>query len=98
MATRLEEADKILEAVVHSGVVYTVVHNYFSTAGMQAAMAQLDKIGEPHFGRSVGMGLKRTNFSDDHPTPAFAWRASKSKGRGCIIDTSYHEIYLICYT
>ncbi len=24
------------------------------------------------------------------------WRASKSKGGGCISDTSYHEIYSVC--
>ena len=96
MATTLEEADKILEAVDHGGVPYTVVHNYLFTAGMQSAMAQLDELGEPHFGRSVGMGLKPMDFSADHPTPAFAWRASKAKGGGCIIDTSYHEIYAVC--
>ena len=42
------------------------------------------------------MGLKPADFSAAHPTPAFAWRASKAKGGGCIIDTSYHEIYSVC--
>ena len=96
MATTLEEADTIMEAVRRNGVPYTVVHNYIFTAGMRAAMAELDALGEPHFGRSVGMGLKPADFSADHPTPAFAWRASKAKGGGCIIDTSYHEIYSVC--
>ena len=96
MATTLEEADTIMEAVRRNGVPYTVVHNYIFTAGMRAAMAELDALGESHFGRSVGMGLKPADFSADHPTPAFAWRASKAKGGGCIIDTSYHEIYSVC--
>ena len=96
MATTLEEADTIMEAVRRNGVPYTVVHNYIFTAGMRAAMTELDALGESHFGRSVGMGLKPADFSADHPTPAFAWRASKAKGGGCIIDTSYHEIYSVC--
>ena len=96
MATNLEEANNILAAVRRNSVLYTVVHNYIFTAGMRAAMTELDVLGESHFGRSVGMGLKPTDFSADHPTPAFAWRASKAKGGGCIIDTSYHEIYSVC--
>ena len=96
MATTLEEADDIMAAVRRNGVPYTVVHNYLFNAGMRAAMMELEALGESHFGRSVGMGLKPTDFSADHPTPAFAWRASKAKGGGCIIDTSYHEIYSVC--
>ena len=96
MATTLEEADAILSAVHRNSVPYTVVHNYLFNAGMRAAMTELEALGESHFGRSVGMGLKPTDFSADHPTPAFAWRASKAKGGGCIIDTSYHEIYSVC--
>ena len=96
MATNLEEAGQILEAVRQNDVPYTVVHNYLFTAGMQTALTELDALGKPHFGRSVGMGLKPADFSADHPIPAFAWRASKAKGGGCIIDTSYHEIYSVC--
>ncbi len=96
MATNLTEADAILEAVRHNNVPYTVVHNYIFTAGMRAAMTELEALGRPHFGRSTGMGLKPSDFSAAHPTPAFAWRASKAKGGGCIIDTSYHEIYSVC--
>ena len=42
------------------------------------------------------MGLRSTDFNANHPNPAFAWRASKNKGGGCISDTSYHEIYSVC--
>ena len=96
MATTLDDADKIMEAVNSSGVAYTVVHNYLYTAGMQEAIAQLPEIGKTYYGRSTGMGLKSTDFSANHPTPAFAWRASKAKGGGCVSDTSYHEIYSVC--
>ena len=96
MATSIEEADQIIEVVKHNGVPYSVVHNYLFTAGMQAAIAQLPEIGNTYYGRSTGMGLRSTDFNANHPNPAFAWRASKSKGGGCISDTSYHEIYSVC--
>ena len=96
MATSLEEADRILEAINSNSVPYTVVHNYLYTAGMQTAIGMLPEIGETYYGRSTGMGLKPSDFSANHPTPALAWRASKSRGGGCISDTSYHEIYSVC--
>lgn len=96
MATSMEEADQIMEAVSQNAVPYTVVHNYLFTAGMQTAIAQLPEIGETYYGRSTGMGLRSSDFNSNHPNPAFAWRASKSKGGGCISDTSYHEIYSVC--
>lgn len=95
MATTLEEADRIVETINSNGVPYTVVHNYLYTAGMQRAISLLPEIGKPHFGRSTGMGLKPTDFSAKHSTPAYAWRASKAKGGGCVSDTSYHEIYAV---
>ena len=96
MATSMDEADQIMEAVNGNSVPYTVIHNYLFTAGMQTAIAQLPEIGETYYGRSTGMGLRSTDFNSNHPNPAFAWRASKSKGGGCISDTSYHEIYSVC--
>lgn len=96
MATSIDEADQIMEVVKHNGTRYSVVHNYLFTAGMQTAIAQLPEIGETYYGRSTGMGLRSTDFNANHPNPAFAWRASKSKGGGCISDTSYHEIYSVC--
>lgn len=96
MATSLEEADAIMESVNQSGVAYTVVHNYLYTSGMQAAISQLPEIGNTYFGRSTGMGLRGSDFNANHPNPAFAWRASKTTGGGCVSDTSYHEIYSVC--
>ncbi len=95
MATSLEDADAVLEAVKRNDVPYAVVHNYLFTLTMQHGLAQLRELGKPIFGRSQGMGLKPSDFSADHTNPAFAWRASKGKGGGCIIDTSYHEIYSV---
>ena len=96
MATSIEEADQIIEAVNQNNVPYTIVHNYLYTAGMQTAIAQLPELGSTYYGRSTGMGLRSTDFNANHPNPAFAWRASKSTGGGCISDTSYHEIYSVC--
>ncbi len=95
MATTLEEADEIMETLRNCCIPYTVIHNYLFTAGMQKAISLLPEIGKPHFGHSTGMGLKPTDFSANHSTPAFAWRASKAKGGGCVSDTSYHEIYAV---
>ena len=58
MATSLEEADRILEAINSNSVPYTVVHNYLYTAGMQTAISMLPEIGETYYGRSTGMGFK----------------------------------------
>lgn len=96
MATSLDEAVKILEAVDSNGIPYTVVHNYLYTEGMQQAITLLPDIGKTYYGRSTGMGLRSTDFNANHPNPAFAWRASKATGGGCISDTSYHEIYSVC--
>lgn len=96
MATSIDEADRILEKINHNNTPYTIVHNYLYTAGMQEAIAQLPEIGKTYYGRSTGMGLRSTDFNANHPNPAFAWRASKNKGGGCISDTSYHEIYSVC--
>ena len=75
---------------------YAVVHNYLFTLAMQEGLAQRPGLGESIFGRSWGMGLRDSNFSAEDADPALAWRASKAKGGGCIIDTSYHEIYSVC--
>lgn len=95
MATSMEEADAILEAVKKHNVAYTVVHNYLYTAGMQAALSELPNIGKTYYARSTGMGLRGSDFNANHPNPAFAWRASKATGGGCVSDSSYHEIYAV---
>ena len=95
IATTLAEADTIIDAVERNGVSYGVVHNYLFTLAMQAGLARRPEFGASIFGRAVGMGLKPADFSPEHTDPAQAWRASKAKGGGCIIDSSYHEIYSV---
>ncbi|MCG9126678.1 Gfo/Idh/MocA family oxidoreductase [Candidatus Poribacteria bacterium] len=95
MATSMDEADAILETVNKQKIPYTVVHNYLYTAGMQAAISELPNIGKTYYGRSTGMGLRGSDFNANHPNPAFAWRASKATGGGCVSDSSYHEIYAV---
>ena len=93
MATTLEEADAILDAVERNGVRYGVVHNFLFALSMQAALEELKDLPEPFLGRTSGMALKPVDFSAEHSNPAFAWRASKEMGGGCIVDTAYHEMY-----
>ena len=95
MATTLAEADTVLDAVDRNEVAYGVVHNYLFTLAMQAGLARRPEFGASIFGRAAGMGLKPADFSTEHSDPAQAWRASKAKGGGCIIDSSYHEIYSV---
>ena len=93
MATSLEEADAVLEAVERNKVPYGIVHNFLFTQSMQTALRKLEELPDPYLGRTSGMGLKPVGFGPDHENPALAWRASKAAGGGCINDTAYHEIY-----
>lgn len=97
MATSLEEADAILEAVNRNGVPYAIMHNLLFSLPMQEALSQLrtGKVGKPILGRGQCMGTKPADFGGDHTNPAMAWRAQKAVGGGCIIDTAYHEIYSV---
>ena len=93
MATSLQEADEVLDAVERNKVPYGIVHNFLFTQSMQTALQKLERLPDPFLGRTSGMGLKPTDFGPDHQNPAFAWRASRAAGGGCINDTAYHEIY-----
>ena len=52
MATSLEEADAILDAVNRNGVPYAIMHNLLFTLPMQEALSQLrtGKVGKPILG------------------------------------------------
>ena len=91
MATSLDEADAILEAVERNGVPYAVVHNLLFSPAMKHALSLLGlgQFGEPLFGRSQAMFVKPKHLSPDD------WRHSRAKGGGCIIDSAYHEIYAV---
>lgn len=93
MATTLEEADRILEAVDKAGVDYTVSHNYLFSAGTRAALDLLadDAFGARVYGRTKSLFCKSREQAD----PETVWRSQAAAGGGCISDTAYHEIYLL---
>ncbi|HET7560334.1 MAG TPA: Gfo/Idh/MocA family oxidoreductase [Limnochordia bacterium] len=97
MATTLEEADTILAAVRKHGVHYAVVHNLLFSAAMKTALAirHSGELGEIVFGRSQSLALKAPDFNTGRRDPGQIWRAQRSAGGGCAIDSSYHEIYAV---
>ncbi len=93
MATSLEEAATVLDAVARHKTIYTVVHNAVFTPGALRIYELLhdNDLPAPQVGRAKSlfpMAAERHSSS-----PARVWRASKAAGGGCIGDTAYHEIY-----
>ena len=93
MATSLEEAAAVLDAVARHDVIYTVVHNAVFTPGTLHAIALLqgNELPEPQVGRAKS--IFPMTEAHHRASPARIWRASKAAGGGCIGDTGYHEIY-----
>jgi predicted dehydrogenase len=93
MATSLDDADAVLEAVGRSGVIYTVVHNFLYMPGTLEACRLLaaGEIDTPLVGSAKSLFPKTADQAD----PQAVWRASAAAGGGCIGDTGYHEIYLV---
>jgi predicted dehydrogenase len=92
MATSLAEADAILAAVERNRVPYTISHNFlFAPAARQALdLIRSGALGTPIIGRSQCLFNKPPANVD----PA-RWSYRKSGGGGCLIDSAYHEIYLV---
>ena len=97
MATSLEESDAILEAVRRAGVPYTVVHNLLFSAGMMRARAirQQGELGTLVLGRAQSLFAKAPDFATAAREPGQVWRAQRSAGGGCAIDSAYHEVYCL---
>ena len=93
MATSLEEASAVLDAIVRHDVIYTVVHNAVFTPGTLRALALLREgaLPRPQVGRAKS--LFPMTEAHHRANPARIWRASQAAGGGCIGDTAYHEIY-----
>ena len=93
MATSLEEADRLLEAVKKHNVPYAIVHNFLYNPGTAEALRLLrrENTGIPQTGRALSLFGK----TEDQADPNNVWRASRAAGGGCIGDSAYHEIYLI---
>ena len=93
MATNLEEADTMLEAVEKNGVRYCVLHNYIYGGALKRAIALVQEgaIGEVFFIRSEGLGWGHFPGVDGFDP---AWRTKMARGGGgCLIDNGYHNIY-----
>ncbi|MCK4591068.1 MAG: Gfo/Idh/MocA family oxidoreductase [Candidatus Latescibacteria bacterium] len=93
MATNLEEADTMLEAVEKNGVRYCVLHNYIYGGALKRAIALVQEgaIGEVFFIRSEGLGWGHFPGVEGFDS---AWRTKMARGGGgCLIDNGYHNIY-----
>ena len=90
MATSLEEADQILDAVKKRDSYYGIVHNFLYMPGTVEALRIL-RGDAPQTGRALSLFGK----TEDQADPNAVWRASKAAGGGCLADSAYHEIYLI---
>jgi predicted dehydrogenase len=94
MCINLEEADRIVEAVKKSGIIYMSAHNQLFTPAVQ----EIKKLIE-----SGAVGKVRWIRSQDcfiAPAGVFAgkWRSNlKSQGGGELIDTGYHPTYRLLY-
>ena len=96
MAATLEDALQIMEAVNKNGIPYAVVHNLLFSLPMRAAHGVLkESFGTPLFGRSQSLFRKADDFATNPNNPGQLWRAQKSSGGGCLIDSCYHEIYSV---
>lgn len=93
MATDLEEADAILQAVDDTGIVYSVFHNYLyepQVVRIREMIAE-GRIGEPFLVRIEMWGSSHYPGAADYDPD---WRTRKSRsGGGCFIDNGYHGIY-----
>ena len=97
MATSIEEADAIMEAVRANQVAYTVTMNYLYSPAIKTAKKLLasDSVGAPLFGRVQGMGRNDEVLARGREVQPdrIIWRMTKARGGGCISDSAYHEIY-----
>ncbi|MBT5711730.1 Gfo/Idh/MocA family oxidoreductase, partial [Candidatus Poribacteria bacterium] len=91
MSATLEEADAIIAAVRAAGVRYTVVHNLLWSNAMREGirLARGEQFGDVTWGRAQSVFRKAEGLD------ARDWRATRSAGGGCAIDTAYHEIYCV---
>jgi len=94
LATSLESADRILEAVDKAGVYLGIMHNYRYLPHNARALELIaeGRIGDPFFVRSEGLGgghYRGASEYDPH------WRArSERSGGGALLDNGYHNIYM----
>ncbi len=94
LATTLEEADLMLEAVEENKVNLCVLHNYRYNPYTAKALELIreGKIGKPFLIRNEGLGGSHWSGAKGYDPD---WRTKSSKsGGGCLLDNGYHNIYL----
>jgi len=94
LATTLEEADLMLEAVGENKVNLCVLHNYRYNPHTAKALELIKegKIGKPFLIRSEGLGGSHWSGAKGYDPD---WRTKSAKsGGGCLLDNGYHNIYL----
>ena len=94
LATTLEEADMMLEAVEQNSVNLCVLHNYRYNPPAARALELIKegKIGKPFLIRSEGLRGSHWPGARGYDPD---WRTKSSRsGGGCLLDNGYHNIYL----
>ncbi len=94
LATTLEEADRMLEAVEENRVNLCVLHNYRYNLSTAKALELIKegRIGKPFLIRSEGLGGSHWSGARGYDPD---WRTKSAKsGGGCLLDNGYHNIYL----
>ncbi len=91
MSISLEEATTAVEEVERRGVFFSTVHNLLYSPAMREALRQ---IGDGFVGKPL-MSRGQHFYRKPAVLPAGDWRTSVASGGGCLIDTSYHEIYSV---
>jgi len=95
LATSMEEAQAIANAVLKSGIHFCLLHNNLYMGNYAAALKSIEqgRIGTPFLSRcDVIMSNFWPGAQDADPT----WRTQMAKsGGGALIDNGYHFIYLL---
>lgn len=92
MCTSLDDAQKIVEAVKNSGIIYMSAHNQLFLPAFQKArkLVRSGRVGDVLWIRSQDCFIARNWKSKDEGN----WRAdAKTQGGGELIDTGYHPTY-----
>ncbi|HEY8596994.1 MAG TPA: Gfo/Idh/MocA family oxidoreductase [Thermomicrobiales bacterium] len=104
MCIELEEADRIVDAVDRTGIVYMSGHNELFYPAIAGAKELLDRgaLGTPYILRShefpTGYPASAVPGRAAQRTMMVGWRASRTTmGGGVLIDKGYHPTYILLY-
>jgi predicted dehydrogenase len=92
LCTTIEDADRIVEAVRASGIVFMPAHNTLFLPALRKAREMIDAgaVGPVHYVRSQECARTRGTLS--------GWRASRSaNGGGELIDMGCHPLYRLLF-